>query len=341
MHRQVAREFTAREADPSSVETAGLVGRDDSNQASKPLPTSVKALAGVIVVLGVILIGLAAWKIGKWRRQKMRSRMAASSRVSQYVAEKPRNAIQVSFKDMVTDEKKSFFGLPSLLSRPEPAHAPNKAIKKGTNRYIGGFHTSKPSKTSFALSPSAPPKSAPMIIPTVTIARTPSTKSNKSAKFDLRVDVNARPPVTGHALALQLLTANSAKPQVPSPRTSSQLDSPLKQTPATARPKSLKSTNGKKLPRLMIVTCTFIPSLPDEMLIKVGETLRLIEEYEDEWCLVQRVGKVDLEKGVIPRFCLQERPEIVARPTHKKGGSSAATTFATPITPSTAIRTHI
>lgn len=72
----------------------------------------------------------------------------------------------------------------------------------------------------------------------------------------------------------------------------------------------------------MVVTCTFVPSLADELAIKVGETLRLVEEYEDEWCLVQRVGKPDAEKGVIPRFCLQERPEIVASlPKHKKGMS--------------------
>ncbi|KAI0076479.1 hypothetical protein K474DRAFT_1598041 [Panus rudis PR-1116 ss-1] len=76
----------------------------------------------------------------------------------------------------------------------------------------------------------------------------------------------------------------------------------------------------------MIVTCTFVPSLPDELTIRVGESLRLLEEYEDEWCLVQRVGKPDAEKGVIPRFCLQERTEIMASlPKHKKGAASLGT----------------
>jgi hypothetical protein len=38
----------------------------------------------------------------------------------------------------------------------------------------------------------------------------------------------------------------------------------------------------------------------------------MIEEYEDEWCLVQRVGRTD-QRGVIPRFCLIERQEIIPR----------------------------
>ena len=59
MRRQVVRDFTPREVDSSASTsaTAGLVGREDPAQVSKPLPTSVKALAAVIVVFGVILLG--------------------------------------------------------------------------------------------------------------------------------------------------------------------------------------------------------------------------------------------------------------------------------------------
>jgi hypothetical protein len=59
----------------------------------------------------------------------------------------------------------------------------------------------------------------------------------------------------------------------------------------------------------MTVATLYIPSLSDELPIRLGETLRMIEEYEDEWCLVQRVRRTD-QRGVIPRFCLIERPEI-------------------------------
>ncbi|KAI0819000.1 hypothetical protein BC629DRAFT_690575 [Irpex lacteus] len=77
------------------------------------------------------------------------------------------------------------------------------------------------------------------------------------------------------------------------------------------------SQAAKPLPRLMAVLCTFTPSLADELSISIGEPVMLLEEYEDEWCLVQRVGKSDAERGVVPRFCLQEAPTLptVARPS--------------------------
>jgi len=61
----------------------------------------------------------------------------------------------------------------------------------------------------------------------------------------------------------------------------------------------------------MLVTTDFKPSRPDELGLRVGETLRLVKEFEDEWCLVQRVGPPDAEKGVVPQSCLAERPRII------------------------------
>jgi len=61
----------------------------------------------------------------------------------------------------------------------------------------------------------------------------------------------------------------------------------------------------------MQVTTSFEPSRSDELGLRVGETLRVIKEFEDEWCLVQRVGPPDAEKGVVPSCCLAERPRII------------------------------
>ncbi|KAF8517566.1 hypothetical protein BU17DRAFT_91736 [Hysterangium stoloniferum] len=72
---------------------------------------------------------------------------------------------------------------------------------------------------------------------------------------------------------------------------------------------TVANVNATKFPRLVIVESTFATTLNDELKIQVGETLRLLEEYEDEWCLVQRVGPKNAEKGVIPRFCVVEKPE--------------------------------
>lgn len=99
---------------------------------------------------------------------------------------------------------------------------------------------------------------------------------------------------------------DSANMMVPSPRSSSFGPvSPLYKTPG----KDLKHKSflgSKPLPRVMIVQSTFKPSLTDELLVRVGEKLKMLEEYEDEWCLVQRIGG-DMQKGVVPRFCLREQ----------------------------------
>jgi Variant SH3 domain len=71
------------------------------------------------------------------------------------------------------------------------------------------------------------------------------------------------------------------------------------------------SSSSKSLPRLMVVTTPFESTLQDELALRTGETLRLIREFDDEWCLVQRVGRPDAEKGVVPRFCLSERPRVI------------------------------
>ena len=77
----------------------------------------------------------------------------------------------------------------------------------------------------------------------------------------------------------------------------------------------------------MIVVALYVPSLSDELSIRLGETIRMIEEYEDEWCLVQRVGRTD-ERGVIPRFCLTERQEVIPRSGQRgSGGPFQTSTF--------------
>ncbi|KAH9966543.1 hypothetical protein BC827DRAFT_1094789, partial [Russula dissimulans] len=58
----------------------------------------------------------------------------------------------------------------------------------------------------------------------------------------------------------------------------------------------------------MVVTTSFQPTRDDELTLRTGEIVRLVKDFEDEWCLVQRVGRPDAEKGVVPRFCLSERP---------------------------------
>jgi hypothetical protein len=76
------------------------------------------------------------------------------------------------------------------------------------------------------------------------------------------------------------------------------------------------------LPRLMVVANTFVPNLDDELSVKIGDTVRLLEEFKDGWCTVQYVGKVDAARGAVPRICLQERKSVV--PVRKPSISSLA-----------------
>ncbi|KAF9014150.1 hypothetical protein BDQ17DRAFT_1230996 [Cyathus striatus] len=64
----------------------------------------------------------------------------------------------------------------------------------------------------------------------------------------------------------------------------------------------------------MTVVHTFEPTLTDELNVNVGDTVRILEEYRDQWCLVQHVGPADAPRGVVPRFCLQEQKRIFPGP---------------------------
>lgn len=74
--------------------------------------------------------------------------------------------------------------------------------------------------------------------------------------------------------------------------------------PLLAPPAS--SYNNLMTPRAMpengaTVKCTFIPSLPDELEISTGETVRVLSEYDDGWALcVNSRG----EQGMVPLECL-------------------------------------
>lgn len=49
------------------------------------------------------------------------------------------------------------------------------------------------------------------------------------------------------------------------------------------------------------VICTFITSLPDELSIRVGETIRVLAEYDDGWALSFNARG---EQGMVPLQCL-------------------------------------
>ncbi|EJD02153.1 uncharacterized protein FOMMEDRAFT_141294 [Fomitiporia mediterranea MF3/22] len=108
------------------------------------------------------------------------------------------------------------------------------------------------------------------------------------------------------------------------------VDDKLLHVPVSSRPSSKRTSSsstagpgresegkdglsGKKLPRLVIAVSTFTPNMQDELHIRVGEVLRLTQEFQDGWCSVERIG-TDAEQGVVPRFCITERASFVPDP---------------------------
>ncbi|KAJ8092494.1 fus1 actin binding activity protein [Marasmius tenuissimus] len=134
----------------------------------------------------------------------------------------------------------------------------------------------------------------------------------------------SKPPSSRFSLSpLPPKTPGSSVEPLPSPARNTsfshqQSTAPLQTSTKSSLFKSGSGNDGLSLPRLMSVTNTFTPSLEDEMLIHIGDTIRMVEEYTDGWCLVQRVGKPDAPKGVVPRFCLTERQSVVPPTTSSR-----------------------
>lgn len=131
-----------------------------------------------------------------------------------------------------------------------------------------------------------------------------SSPSNKTSAPTLNIDVDR---------------GGDESTTLPSPLRSASFN-PSTKTDSISSRVSSRMSGAKRLPRLMVVAALYVPSLSDELPIRLGETIRMIEEYEDEWCLVQRVGRTE-ERGVVPRFCLTERQEVIPRAAAGQRGS--------------------
>ncbi|KAJ7110275.1 hypothetical protein C8R43DRAFT_819392, partial [Mycena crocata] len=53
------------------------------------------------------------------------------------------------------------------------------------------------------------------------------------------------------------------------------------------------------------VQYNYLPTLPDELAISIGETLNVLQEYADGWLLCQNNQG---EKGMVPGRCLGRVP---------------------------------
>ena len=197
------------------------------------------------------------------------------------------------------------------IARPEPVHSYNKATNTGTKRFLN-FLTARisPKPSIISVYPSPPPAYTPHPPPPTPITIVIGNSESAHVSQDLS-------QATRDMLQTDSYASRVSSP-LPSPARTKSIgpDTPVFKSFSAAPPPvppkpepKVKTDSIKLLPRIMIVACTFIPSLSDELTVKIGEPLMMIEEYEDEWCLVQRVGTGAFERGVVPRFCLQECPD--------------------------------
>ncbi|KAH9848861.1 hypothetical protein C2E23DRAFT_410412 [Lenzites betulinus] len=290
----VARNVTPRDVSPNN------------HQVVNPLPTSVRVLTAFFVILGVLILGIATWRIVVWRRR----RLVAASQKYRTGSYAPSEKIR-PIGDGTPMEKQEVL----VILPVEPPASKRRDEGKWVPQ-VTAFTAGK--DKSVVLDLKAPKNEVRSPPPTYTASNTPSSTPSSSPRPP---HLNLPTVMVTHENSNLSVPAPIPSP-VPSPRRASSfgIGMPMGADQQTNL-KSKPSVKGQKLPRTMLVEHTFIPSLADELTIKVGETLRMLEEYEDEWCLVEGLGNRSNERGVVPRFCLKERP----RGQHKRGQSSTGT----------------
>lgn len=175
-------------------------------------------------------------------------------------------------------------------------------------RKPGGMQTPSSSKSSSVKGGSGEPSPPPSYTVASGSAQSPPPPSTPATPFTKMTPTKKAPPCPKTPPPPLPMQSRMTSPHPYAAMLACTPTSPLR-TSSFVQQASLASTgrrgtDGKRLPRLMTVTDTFVPTLVDELTIALGESVRLIEEYRDEWCLAQRTTSTEM--GVIPRFCLQE-----------------------------------
>lgn len=304
--RGLAHSFGRRSSLPSST---SLAGATQTSTVFIPPAKPVKALASFVTLFGVVIIIFVVWRIGVWRRRK---------RLAESIRRRGEKALHLDIENgysekvlVVPPPGEGTVWVPMIKPfRPtETISVPQTAASKTSRSKQLWENIGKISSES-----SPPP--AYFIANNTTERYTPDSTPPSTAVIDVKPAAAPQPLIPMPPIPPSFTAAPASPPL--SPRSSSFSNK-------SWSPGSRRMSKGKRIPRLMSVTDTFVPSLRDELPVKIGEVVRLLEEYEDEWCLVQRVGRPDAPKGVVPRFCLEERPEVVpppgrrvSRPSHHK-----------------------
>jgi hypothetical protein len=288
-----------------------------SDASTYHLSVSVRPLIGSLVVIGVIIFGIVAWKMYSYRKRKNRAACATRFSIVYRSSEKPA-FVSFAGSDIVNEYRKPVL-TPSISSDPYARWVPQiRSVTLPSGVTVPPIAVTAPDRSPTLQDERPPtPNSGPLVPqvpsppPAYHILGLHSIPVPPSPPESAPIDIP--PPTPMHKSPGTTVSAPTREsfdlPPVPSPRSES-----FQSTTSTTSPSRIALATAfapKSFPQLMLVTSSFQPARPDELSLRMGETLRLIREFEDEWCLVQRVGRPNAEKGVVPRFCLEERPRII------------------------------
>ncbi|KAF5390307.1 hypothetical protein D9757_002819 [Collybiopsis confluens] len=328
-HRNRALHNLKRATETTSTTSAPVATSTGTNayaqQILNSVPKSTVALAVVLSVFGLLVLGICTWR---YRVRRKLRKSAVDSEDPLYRAatnssfdsekhaglEKPQEVfIPVPTKGEAawTPQVRTYLGVP-LKNGELPKHV--QAAREG-REWKNEPSTSPPYQEKLTGPGVKPAAKAPISKPLniVTSSEFPASRFSNPTPLPLTTVSEEHPeplPSPARTSSFPQKHRHSRSRSVSSKHISGQVTTKI--TPSQARHSRSGSSSDV---RLMTVISTFRPSLDDELLIKSGQQCRLLEEYHDGWCLVQLVGESESRRGVVPRFCLVDRQSA---PTHSR-----------------------
>ncbi|KAJ6526272.1 hypothetical protein DFH09DRAFT_170643 [Mycena vulgaris] len=323
---------------PSAIVDSGLPA-----SVNLTVPTSTVALSVVVSILALlILLGVGICLFRRWKRGTQTNN--APSHIIDFTSEKTRRYDVESKLDLHASayglEKPSPVFMPGASAADmNPGWVPQIKPNRGADLETLSSSSSKKSKSSrqkslrssrgwdktfskFAPSERSPPPSYMVT----------NGGPDRAASFASQIPLPPSPPHQStlpptpptppakkkNPFSREIPPAKPAPtdlpPQMPLPSPARSASFANHQTASLAQ---METVDEEAMPRLMTVVNSFTPTLEDELSIQIGEAVRVLEEYQDGWALVQRIGRIDAPKGVVPRSCITERERVI--PTYTPG----------------------
>lgn len=278
------------------------------------------ASAGIAVVVIVLVLGLAGVAFFLWRKKKRAKAVAPDEKSGALGSTATATAVDMSEKGGASGTAPAAVPPGTSHSNVSPFDDRNVAATSPTPTSPFGDHAKAAAGTAAgvgaiaAASPamSSSTRKAPPPALNLTQAAPPS---NLPAVQNNRVSVQSLTPLAPP----QPLKSPSASVRSDAYTDASNPGTPVVSTAAsaigvaagtaigiTAGAAANAAANQGPVPPVHRVQMEFIPTMGDELELRVGQLVRVLHEYDDGWAQCVRLDRS--EAGVCPRSCLSQRP---------------------------------